>query len=388
MSQFIFRMVFLFHENLFKNFNTAGAISQIHAGNHFQFWNWIALTHRHHRSWIRLYRQHQLREFPPFWTLGYSSTLINNKGWHGYFEGFDYKLVDGFIYKFADDTKYGRVVVHESDRIIMQDNINHLMRWAEIWQMEFNAKKCKLLHLGSSNPRYVYTMGGYAPAGTVLQSVSEEKDIGVLVHESLKPSSQCCKAAKKANSVLGQMARSFLYRDKYTWVRLYTTYVRPHMEFSVQSWSPWYVRDIDVLEKVQERAVNMVRGLRGRTYEAKLKELGLTTLAARRQRGDMIQVWKFINKESLMDPTTFSFIGTEQNGQSNQTTRHSTKPLNIIQTPKCRFEINLAIKHLNLYLLTVESAGCRVHLVEPHRQLFAWFTHDQQAKSVNRPAGG
>ena len=167
----------------------------------------------------------------------------------------------------------------------------------------------------------------------MLQSVSEEKDIGVLVHESLKPSSQCCKAAKKANSVLGQMARSFLYRDKYTWVRLYTTYVRPHMEFSVQSWSPWYVRDIDVLEKVQERAVNMVRGLRGRTYEAKLKELGLTTLAARRQRGDMIQVWKFINKESLMDPTTFSFIGTEQNGQSNQTTRYSTKPLNIIQTP-------------------------------------------------------
>ena len=42
-------------------------------------------------------------------------------------------LVDGFIFKFAD-AKCGRVVVDDSDREIMQENINQLLRWAEIWQ--------------------------------------------------------------------------------------------------------------------------------------------------------------------------------------------------------------------------------------------------------------
>ena len=58
-------------------------------------------------------------------------------------------------------------------------------------------------------------MGGYAPAGTVLKSDTQEKDIGVIVHESLKPTAQCRKAALKANQVLGQMRKSFHYRDGY-----------------------------------------------------------------------------------------------------------------------------------------------------------------------------
>ena len=65
-------------------------------------------------------------------------------------------------------------------------------------------------------------MGGYAPAGVVLETTVEEKDVGVMIRNDLKPSSQCAKAAKKANSVLGQMARAFQYRDKETWPRLYS----------------------------------------------------------------------------------------------------------------------------------------------------------------------
>ena len=145
-------------------------------------------------------------------------------------------LVDGFISRFAD-TKYGRIICNEEDYEKMQSNIVRLMKWAELWQMEFNSGKCKIMHFGRTNPRYSYCMGGYAPGGTVLKEVTEEKDIGVIVSSTLKPSAQCAKAAKKANSILGQMSRSFLYRDKDVWIRLYKTYVRPHLEFSVQAWS-------------------------------------------------------------------------------------------------------------------------------------------------------
>ena len=140
-------------------------------------------------------------------------------------------LVNGFVFKFADDTKCGRIIRDEQDRVSMQDDINRLMQWAEWWQMDFNRKKCKIMHFGSTNPGFSYHMGGYAPAGVVVEEVQEEKDLGVIISRTLKPGAQCAKAAKKANSVLGQMARSFHFRDKVVWVRMYKTFVRPHLEF-------------------------------------------------------------------------------------------------------------------------------------------------------------
>ncbi len=66
----------------------------------------------------------------------------------------------------------------------------------------------------------------------------------------------------------------------------------PHLEFSSPAWSPWLQGDIDTLEKVQEKAVKMVSGLKGTTYKEKCKELGLQTLEDRRERQDMALVHK------------------------------------------------------------------------------------------------
>ena len=131
--------------------------------------------------------------------------------------------------------------------------------------MMLNLDKCKVMHFGHNNPLYSYVIGGYAPGGHVIEETVEEKDLGVLIHNSGKPSAQCAAAAKKANQVLGQMARAFSYRDT-TWVRMYTTYVRPHLEYAVQAWSPWLKADIDCLEDVQRRAIKMVSGLHSSSY--------------------------------------------------------------------------------------------------------------------------
>ena len=234
-------------------------------------------------------------------------------------------LVNGFIFKFADDTKFGRVIKSDEDRASMQEDINKLLEWANTWQMEFNKKKCKIMHFGLKNPRYSYHMGGFAPAGVVLEEVSEEKDLGVIISDTLKPASQCAKAAKKANSVLGQMSRSFSFRDKHVWIRLYKTFVRPHLEFCVQAWSPWYVKDCELLEKVQKRAVDQVVGLRSHTYEDKLEELGLPSLKARRQRGDVIQVWKYLHGVNLGGENLLQRASVDH----SVVTRHTMNPMNI-----------------------------------------------------------
>ena len=47
----------------------------------------------------------------------------------------------------------------------------------------------------------------------VLSETEVEKDVGVKISNNLKPSSQLQAAAKKANQLVGQMARSFTYMD-------------------------------------------------------------------------------------------------------------------------------------------------------------------------------
>ena len=57
------------------------------------------------------------------------------------------------------------------------------------------------------------------------------------------------------------MARAFSYRDKNVWLKLYKAYVHPMLEYAVQAWRPWKIKDIHVLEAVQ-RAIRMTSGLK------------------------------------------------------------------------------------------------------------------------------
>ena len=59
--------------------------------------------------------------------------------------------------------------------------------------------------------------------------------------------------------------------------------------------------DIEILEKVQRRAVNLISGLKGVSYEEKLKELGVLSLEKRRKRFDLIQTYKILSGIDQVD---------------------------------------------------------------------------------------
>ena len=152
------------------------------------------------------------------------------------------------IKKFADDTKGLKVVKNVQDRDSLQNTLDNLARWAKDWGMKFNIPKCKIMHVGLRNPSYKYRMEGIE-----LQEVTEEKDIGILVHQSLRPSKHCKKAADMAGAVLKQITKNFHFRDRNIFKKLYVQYVRPHVDFASPVWSPWLEQDIQTLEKVQKK---------------------------------------------------------------------------------------------------------------------------------------
>ena len=65
---------------------------------------------------------------------------------------------------------------------------------------------------------------------------------------------QCAKAAAKAMQVLGVIRRNFVLTDEEDFRLLFNGFVRPHLEYCVSVWSPYLVKDIECLEKVQRRA--------------------------------------------------------------------------------------------------------------------------------------
>jgi hypothetical protein len=113
------------------------------------------------------------------------------------------------VKKFADDTKAAGRADSEADTRAVQEGLDNMTSWAEKWKMVFNLKKCKVMHFGINNKKCQYVMGGQ-----VLETTKEERDIGVIVTDDLKPAAQCARAAKTASTVLGQITRSFQYRER------------------------------------------------------------------------------------------------------------------------------------------------------------------------------
>ena len=134
-----------------------------------------------------------------------------------------------------------------------------------------------------------------------LEVTTVERDLGVLVSDDLKVKAQVQAAASTANSMLGRLKKSFRSRGFHLWRTLYLTYIRPHLEFAVQAWSPHQKSDIAILEQVQHRATKTIESIKHLPYEQRLQLLGLTTLEERRVRGDIIEQFKIANGIELVD---------------------------------------------------------------------------------------
>lgn len=249
------------------------------------------------------------------------------------------EIIEAFARIFADDTKVARTIRNEEDQKAMQDDITRLREWAEEWKMSFNVDKCKVMHVGKHNPRTEYKMNGVSLSETTL-----EKDLGVWTDSSWKPGSQCDAAAKKANAMLGQIARKFHYRKKATLIPLYKTFVRPHLEYAVAAWSPWTVKDIETLEKVQKRFVKMLSDVRGSTYEERIAEADLLTLKERRWRGDIIETFKTMKGINQVNKNEWFEIREDDNVRSTRANvrienETETRRSDIIYKERSRLEI-------------------------------------------------
>ncbi len=94
--------------------------------------------------------------------------------------------------------------------------------------MRFDINMCQILQVGSRNIKKDYEM-----CGVKIESVHSVKDIGVTVASNVKFSQQCNKSVKKANMMIGLTKRIFSFKNKDIIQTLYSSFVRPHLEYAV-----------------------------------------------------------------------------------------------------------------------------------------------------------
>src|SRR5215813_14392956 len=196
---------------------------------------------------------------------------------------------------FADDAKLMRVVNSREEVALLQYDLDSMGEWTKKWEMSFNIDKCLVMHFGHGNLKAEYTLHDHC-----IKSTDRIKDLGVTICDSLKFSLHCSQVAKRANQMLGFIKSSVSCRNREIILLLYRALVRPHLEYAVQLWSPYFVRDIANIERIQRRATKLVEGMQGKSCQDRLNELGMYTLEKRRKRGDLIETFKVIKGKDIV----------------------------------------------------------------------------------------
>ena len=140
----------------------------------------------------------------------------------------------------------------------MNKKFIHVCVWSEKWLLRFHPDKCKRMKISvkkEKEKQYEYSLKeGLNP----MEETKAEKDIGVIIDNKLSFEDHINEKVNKANSILGVIRRSFDHLDKDTFIMLYKSLVRPHIEYANQAWAPYKQKHIGMIEKVKKRATKLV----------------------------------------------------------------------------------------------------------------------------------
>ena len=212
---------------------------------------------------------------------------------------------------YADDTKLYREISDKTlDIQILQSDLTHLHECSNTWQLPFNSGKCEVIRITHARNKSVPS---YTLAETCLESVDQIKDLGVTITKDLSWSQHVAIVVSKANKVLGIIKRTVGPVDTQVFSMLYKSLVRPILEYAVPVWSPYLVKDIQLLEKVQRRASRIAIGQRRQemSYEDRCKILKWSTLEERRLYLSFVECYKTVFNINTLDFDTYFKFGTK-----------------------------------------------------------------------------
>ena len=199
----------------------------------------------------------------------------------------------GSIMLYADDAK-----VFSTDPKKLQDSLDFVDTWLKSRQLQLAYDKCFLLTI--SKPRH-NNNSTFFLSNHEITSEAVAKDLGIFVTQDLKWEVHVNYLCKTGSLISYQIRKSIKTRNIWTMMKLYTTYVRPKLEFNSPVWSPYLKQDIIKLEAIQRsytKSACLRCSIPFSSYRDRLTKLSLKTLEYRRLVFDLICLFKIIKGQS------------------------------------------------------------------------------------------
>lgn len=200
---------------------------------------------------------------------------------------------------YADDLK-----IYSINSVpLLQSAIDKLVEWSTQWGLTLSPSKSVVMLLGANHPACKITA-----LGNDLPIKNQIKDLGVSYSNKLCFSSHLDEIIGKASARCSFIHRSFQSRSPALYAKLFTTYVRPLLEFCCELWNPCTITNVSRIEKVQRRFTRIVYlrcGLPPTPYSNRLMNLDLPTLSDRRIRFDLLTCYKIIFGHFDVNSRTF-----------------------------------------------------------------------------------
>ena len=228
---------------------------------------------------------------------------------------------------FADDLKVYNSVESSADSNDLQRTLFELQNWCHTWQLHVNLSKTYVLHLGVKNRRENYYFDG-----TILTVVDSTRDLGVEVDVDLSFDQHISNIVSKASSRVGTLFRGFISRKPILLRKAFVTYIRPILEYASNIWSPYLLKHVNLIEKVQRNFTKRIPSLSNLAYAERLAVLNLETLECRRLKSDLIVYFKILNNHT---PWPADQCFSVQNHERS-TRRTVNRPTMLLAQPMCK----------------------------------------------------
>ncbi|VDL74547.1 unnamed protein product [Nippostrongylus brasiliensis] len=150
---------------------------------------------------------------------------------------------------YADDVKIYGVYNsrnRESVQNALQTSIMKMNEWALEQKIPLNLKKCAVMHLGTLDA------SDYEVDGLKLTRCASSKDLGIWFSSTLAFSSHIEQLTKKAYVALFKIFRNVTGTDTRILIRLYKSYVLPHLEYGSIVWNPHFKGEVSKIERVEK----------------------------------------------------------------------------------------------------------------------------------------
>ena len=208
---------------------------------------------------------------------------------------------------FADDIKIYRKISSTGNNDSLQKAIDLLSNWAKEWELPLSNEKTEVLHLGVKNRGHTYQVDGLA-----IQTVDQIKDLGFIITNNLSFEPHCDAVANKALNMIHRIFRALATNDSNVFIRAFKTYVKPLLEYGTVIFSPYKIKDIVKIERVQNSFTRKLwfrcNGIHYDNLPAPRKRntyLGLRTLAWRRKKFDLFMLHKMFHGQTGLGIRSF-----------------------------------------------------------------------------------